>query len=459
MSEVPAALDALAAVLPPGALVTDPVQMAGYARDEAALVPAGTPVAVARPTTTAEVSAVMEVASRTGTPVVPRGAGSGLIGGANAVDGCIVLSLERMDQVLEIDESERLAVVQPGVVNADLRAAAAARGLFYAPDPSSYEWSTIGGNIATNAGGLCCVKYGVTRDAVLALEMVLADGTVVRTGRRTVKGVAGYDLTGLVVGSEGTLAVVTEATLRLRVLPAPPTTAVAFFPSLASAGTAVTDVLRAGLVPSLLEIMDRTTVRAVDAMTRMDLDTDAAALLLAQFDDPARASADAARLVEICELAGATFGASADSPEDGDALLAARRAALPALQRQGPVLLDDVAVPVPRLTALIEEIEGIAAATGLTIGTFGHAGDGNLHPAIVFDDADPAQVSVARTAFDDIVAAALRLGGTVTGEHGIGLLKREHLTGELDPGAHDLHRAVKAAFDPRGILNPGKVFS
>jgi glycolate oxidase len=450
-------VSALADVLPAAALLTDPAQLAGYLNDEAALPSGGQPVAVVRPTSTSEVAAVMAAAARTGTPVVPRGAGSGLAGGANAVAGCIVLSLERMDQVLEIDDDERLAVVQAGVVNARLRAAAAERGLFYAPDPSSYELSTIGGNVATNAGGLCCVKYGVTRDAVLGLEVVLADGSVTRTGRRTVKGVAGYDLTALMVGSEGTLGIVTEVTVRLRPLPAPAVTAVAFFPTLASAGAAVATALRAGLVPSLLEIMDRTTVRAVDDMTRMDLDLDAAALLIAQFDDAGRAADDAARLVELCERAGATFGAAADSAEDGDALLAARRAALPALQRKGKVLLDDVAVPVMRLSQMIEQVEAIAAARGLTIGTFGHAGDGNLHPAIVIDDRDPAQIASAATAFDEIVAAALQLGGTVTGEHGIGLLKRTHLVDELDPAALRLHRAVKAAFDPQGILNPGKV--
>ena len=450
---------ALAAVLSGPALLTDPDQLMSYRRDEAAQVPAGTPIAVARPTTTAEVRAVMEVASATGTPVVPRGAGSGLTGGANAVDGCIVLSLERMNQVVDIDEKERLAVVQPGVVNADLRAAAAARGLFYAPDPSSYDWCTIGGNVATNAGGLCCVKYGVTRDAVLALEAVLADGRVMRTGRRTVKGVAGYDLTSLLVGSEGTLAVVTEVTLRLRVQPATPTTAVAFFPSLPSAGTAVTDVLSAGVVPSLLEIMDRATLRAVEAMTRMDLDVDAAALVIAQFDDASTAVVDARRFLEVCERTGATFAGSAYSPEEGEAMLAARRAALPALQRMGTVLLDDVAVPVSRLTELIAEVEGIARRAGLVVGTFGHAGDGNLHPAVVYDDKDQDEVAAARTAFDEIVRAALRLGGTVTGEHGVGLLKRDHLAVELDPHARELHRAVKAAFDPQGILNPGKLLT
>ena len=447
----------LRAELPREVLLTDADQLETYRRDQAPLVPAGIPLVVVRPTTTEQVQSVLRAASSTGTAVVPRGAGSGLSGGANADDGCIVLSLERMNRILEIDRDERVAVVQPGVVTLDLRRAAEEIGLFYPPDPSSYDWSTVGGNVATNAGGLCCVKYGVTRDAVLALEVVLGDGTAMRTGRRTVKGVAGYDLTSLFVGSEGTLGVVTEVTVKLRGRPQPPTTAAAFFPSLVAAGNAVQQILAAALNPSLLEIMDRTTIQAVDDMTRMDLDRDAAALVLAQFDHPGAGTAALQQFVDICTACGATFAASAETPAEGDALLAARRAALPALERLGSVLLDDVAVPPARLPELIARIEAISREHRLVIGTFGHAGDGNLHPTIVFDPADQAEVAAARAAFDQLVQAALDLKGTITGEHGVGLLKRHHLEAELGPANLRIQRQIRRTLDPQGILNPGKV--
>src|SRR5881397_3365641 len=265
-------------------VLLDPDVTATYARDQAMLAPAGTPAAVVLPRSTAEVVAVMEVATRHGVPVVPRGAGSGLAGASNAVDGAITLVTTRMDAVLDVAPADRLAVVQPGVVNKALRDAVASTGLFYPPDPSSYDWCTIGGNLSQNSGGLCCVKYGVTTDYVLGLEVVLADGRVLRTGRRTVKGVAGYDLTRLFVGSEGTLGVITEATLALRPAPHPPVTLVASFGTAAQTGRAVQEVVTAGVVPSLLEVMDRTSIRAVDDMLRADMDRDAHSLLLAQSD-------------------------------------------------------------------------------------------------------------------------------------------------------------------------------
>lgn len=449
-------LSELATGLPTGALLTEADQLASYRRDEARFVPAGDPVAVVRATSTEDVVHVLRVASAHRVPVVPRGAGSGLSGGANAVDGSIVLSLAGMDRILELNQADRLAVVEPGVVNRDLRRACADVGLFYPPDPSSYEFSTIGGNAATNAGGLCCLKYGVTRDWVLGLRVVLADGSVADLGRRTRKGVAGYDLTGLFVGSEGTLGVITQVTVRLRALPAPPLTAVATFESLQAAGVAVDAVLSSGQVPALLEIMDQTTIRAVDDLTRMDLDRDAAALLLAQ-SDSAEPAADLAEIGRIWTAAGAREVFVATDAAEGEALLAARRAALPALGRLGTALLDDVAVTPSKLVELCARIESIAARHNLLIGTFGHAGDGNLHPTVVYDETDPAQVAAAQDAFTDIVRAALELGGTSTGEHGVGLLKRALLLEELDAASLELHRKVKAALDPQGLLNPGKV--
>jgi glycolate oxidase len=440
-------------------VLTDPDVTAAYARDQAMLAPAGLPAAVVFPRSTAEVVAVMQVAARHGVPVVPRGAGSGLVGGANAVDGCITLVLTRMDAVLEVAPADRLAVVQPGVVNKALRDAVAGAGLFYPPDPASYDWCTIGGNLAVNSGGLCCVKYGVTTDYVLGLEVVLADGRVLRTGRRTVKGVAGYDLTRLFVGSEGTLGVITEATVALRPAPRQRITLAATFATTAQTGQVVERVVTSGLIPSLLEVMDNTCIRAVDDLLKADLDRDARALLVAQSDTGGEAAAEEiAVLTRICEEAGADFVHSTDDPAEGDLLLAARRMALPALERLGSVLLDDVAVPRSRIAAFLDGCDAVAAECGLVIGVLGHAGDGNMHPTIVFDPTDADQRARAFTAFDDILELGLSLGGTIAGEHGVGTLKLEWLEREIGPVSLSVHRAIKDALDPAGLLNPGKVF-
>jgi glycolate oxidase len=441
--------------LPTARLIVDADVLATYRQDQARFVEAGQPIAAIVARSLADVRATLEVATLHRTPVVPRGAGSGLSGGANAIDGCIVLSLERMDRILEIDTADYYAVVEPGVLNGDLSAAVAELGFFYPPDPASAMFSTIGGNIATNAGGLCCLKYGVTRDAVLGLEVVLADGTVMHTGRRTVKGVAGYDLTGLLVGSEGTLGVVTRATLRLRPAPDPPGTLVAFFSSLTAAGEAVANA--AGIAPSLLELMDRSTLVAVDDYTGMGLDRDAAALVLAQTDIPeGQAEREMAALAAHCDAAGATYVAYTTDPHEAEQVLTARKLAYPALERRGATLLDDVAVPRSRIPALLAKIEAIAERNEVEIGTFGHVGDGNMHPTIIYDPADEASVKSARGAFADILAVALELGGTLTGEHGVGVLKRPFLAAELGPGATRVHWSIKAALDPEGILNPGK---
>jgi glycolate oxidase len=300
------------------------------------------------------------------------------------------------------------------------------------------------------------VKYGSTRESVLGLEVVLADGRLARLGRRSVKGVAGYDLVALFVGSEGTLGVVTRARLRLLPLPPPPTTAVALFADVPAAGRAVEAVL-AATTPSLLELMDSATLRAVENFQPMGLETSAAALLVAQSDLPGKAGeAEADAILAACEAAGATEGYRSEDPEQAQMLLAARRLAYPALERMGVAILDDIAVPRSRIAEVITEIEHIAATRDTLIGTFGHAGDGNLHPTIVYphDDADAAVR--AHAAFEDILALTVRLGGTVTGEHGVGLLKRAALAEELDPVTTSLHETVKRALDPTGILNPGK---
>ena len=445
----------LRAVLPAETVLDDADLLQAYRHDEAQQVVGGTPAAVILPRTTADVAAALQVADELGLPVVPRGAGTGLSGGAAAVDGCLVVCTTRMNQIAELNVAEQYAVVQPGVITADLDAAAAAVGLWYPPDPSSWRDCTIGGNVATDAGGLCCVRYGTTSDHVLGLELVLADGRVLRTGRRTAKGVAGYDLTRLIVGSEGTLGVITSAVLRLRPRRTAPATVVAVFPTLTSAGGAVLALVGAGLTICLLEIMDRTTIRAVEELGHMGLDTDAAAVLVVQTERPE----DSEVVQRICLTQGAgEVHATADAAES-ELLLQARRLALPALQRKGSVLLDDVAVPRGALPSLIDAVERVAVEIGLTIGTFGHAGDGNLHPTIVFDRADPAQRAAAQVAFDGVVAAALELGGTITGEHGVGRLKVGWLTRELDEVALAVSRDVKAALDPRGLMNPGAVLS
>lgn len=436
-------------------LITDPDLLASYRHDQAApgLLPAGTPVAVARPISSAEVQAAVRAAARHGIPVVARGAGSGLSGGANAIEGCLVLSLERMTEILEIDTDSLTARVQPGVINASLRAAAADRGLWFAPDPASQAFSTLGGNVATNAGGLCCVKYGVTRDALLGLEVVLADGELVQLGHATRKGVVGYDLTALFCGSEGTLGIITEATFRLLPTPPPTSTLVASFPTLAAAGHAIRRI-SSGLTPSLLELMDATTVAAVEAMQPMELHGATGALLYARAD---QGTGDIERMEAWCTEAGAELVVTSDDEAEGRMLMEARRLAYPALERLGATLLDDVCVPIGQIVALLDGVAEIAGEAALTIGVFGHAGDGNMHPTIVYDRHSAAETARAGAAFDAIIALAHRLGGTASGEHGVGALKVRATTTELGPASLRLHHAIKDAVDPTGLFNPGKV--
>jgi glycolate oxidase len=447
----------LVAGLPAGAVVTDAAVAASYAQDMAGFSAGGQPLAVVTARSTEDVQHVMRTATAHRVPVVPQGARTGLSGGANAVDGCLVLSLVKMDRILEIDPVERVAVVEPGVVNAVLSRAVGKHGLSYPPDPSSWEQCTIGGNIATGAGGLCCVKYGVTAEYVLGLDVVLADGRLLRTGRRTAKGVAGYDLTRLFVGSEGTLGVVVGAVLALRPAPPPHLVLAAEFPSAAAAGEAVCAIMAAGHVPSLLELMDGTTVRAVNAMARMGLPETTEALLLAAFDTPDPA-ADLAAVGALCTAAGATEVVPASDPAESELLLQARRLSLTALEKVSTaMLIDDVCVPRGRLGEMLDGVAAIAGTHGLTIGVCAHAGDGNTHPVVCFDRHDADETRRARESFDAIMALGLSLGGTITGEHGVGLLKRDWLAREAGPTGMELQRGIKAVFDPLGLLNPGKV--
>ena len=450
-------VSALAAV--PGLdLLTDPASTEAYAHDRAEWAAHATPVAVVRPCSTAEVQAVVAACVSTGTPLVTRGAGTGLSGGANATADAVVLSTEKMDRILEVDVDHRLARVQPGVVNDDLRAALVEHGLWYPPDPASSAWSTIGGNVATNAGGMCCLKYGVTGDYVRELEMVTGTGEVVRLGRRTAKGVAGYDLRGLVVGSEGTLGVVTEVVLRLQPLPAVPTTVTAFFGSLKDAGRAVALIGASGVTPSALELVDRAALGAVDAWKQMGLSTEGEAVLIGRTDAPGPLRDHEAETIERCfDEAGATFTARSTDDQESEALYAARRFAYPAVERLGVVLTEDICVPLARLAEVLERVSEIGRRHDVLVATIAHAGDGNLHPLLVTPRGDEEAKVRAHAAFDEMIDLALEVGGTITGEHGVGLLKREGLGRELSPAVVAMHRAVKDALDPHGVLNPGKV--
>jgi glycolate oxidase len=451
---------ALGRVLGRDRVITDVDRVGSCLHDEAEWAPYGKPAAVVRPRGSVEVQAVVRACVEHGVPIVPRGAGSGLSGGANALEGCVVVSFEAMREIVEINEAERYAVAQPGVINDELRAACAEHGLWYPPDPASSAWSTIGGNVATNAGGVCCVKYGVTRDYVLALEAVTGRGDVVNVGRRTAKGVAGCDLCGLLVGSEGTLGLVTEITLRLRGARPAERTVVGYFDSLTTAGAAVSAVTRAGVTPSALELIDAHCLQAVDDWKRMGLPTDGSVLLLGRVDAPGPAGDDeAVRMLECFETTGATWSTRSSDQHEADALFAARRLAYPALERLGPLLTEDVCVPRTQVPEMLARIERTAARHDTRIANIAHAGDGNLHPLFITPTGDEAARLRAQRAFEEILTDALALGGTVTGEHGVGLLKRSGLHQELSPEVITMHHAVKDALDPAGVFNPGKVFA
>jgi glycolate oxidase len=453
---------ALRRELPDGRLVSDTDVLSTLSHDDAEWAPVGKPAAAVRASTESEVQQVVRICAKLGVPIVPRGAGTGLSGGANATDGCVVLDLSQMSRVLEIDPDNLLAVVQPGAINNDVKSAVAECGLWYPPDPASAPWSTIGGNVATNAGGLCCLKYGVTRDYVLGLRAVVGGpagyGEAVRLGRRTTKGVAGLDLVGLFVGSEGTLGVVTEVTLRLRPAPAAmPRTIVAAFADVVAAGDAVAQITRRGLTPAVLELLDRVCLEAVEDWKHLGIEADAAVLLLARVDTPGESGAtEADAIATTMTDAGAMWAEQSTDDTEAEALFEARRLAYPALERLGPVLTEDICVPRSKVPAMLEQIRKIAVRHGVRIANIAHAGDGNLHPLIVTPPGDNAARKAAQAAFEEFLDAAIALGGTVTGEHGVGLLKRDGMRRELDPGSLALQEAIRTALDPRRIFNPGK---
>ena len=436
--------------LPPGAVVVDPDVVESYRHDRARTIDPGRPLAVVRVTDHADVVTTLEIASRRATPVIPRGAGTGLSGGSSAVDGAITLSTERLRRI-EIDPVGMTATVQPGALNSEVKAAAREHGLWYPPDPSSFEICSIGGNLATNAGGLCCLKYGVTGDYVLAMVVVLADGRVLRLGGTTVKDVAGYDLKRLFIGSEGTLGIITEATLRLRPVPPAPSTMVATFDDVVDAARAVTAITHR-VQPAALELMDAAAVAAVEATRPMGLGG-VGSLLLGQSDVDV---SECEEMAAACHAAGASYVAVTEDADEGEMLMAARRMAIPCVERLGAVLIEDVGVPVTRIPDLVAAVTEIADRHQTQVPVIGHAGDGNFHPLVVFDPADSDAAARAGLAFNAIMQAAIDLGGTVTGEHGIGSLKAPFLSRQVGADVVGVMAAVKSALDPANILNPGK---
>lgn len=449
-------------------LSVDPAELAASRADKSGWVAEGTPLAIVHATTVEHVQATLRIASEWRVPVITRGAGTGLAGGACGTDGSIVLSVAGMNRILEIRPEDELAVVEPGVINQDLNDALAAHGLWFAPDPASKAISTVGGNIATNAGGLLCAKYGVTREAVLGLTVVLADGSLLRTGHRTVKGVTGYDLTALLTGSEGTLGVIVEATVRVRAVTAGETVTIgAVFPDVTAAAAASAAITAARLRPAVMELIDPVALAVIAAYLGPDgsagLPLGGGAFLLVQTDGTAALS-EAEQAARVLRAAGGEIRMSTDA-ESGERLLAIRRALHPALTQHGEVLIEDVSVPRSRMPEMFQVIADISARTGIPIPTVAHAGDGNLHPNFVIpvDPAhprDPGHVPEhVWAAADELFRAALALGGTLTGEHGVGVLKRRWLGDELGDTSLHLQRRLKAVFDPLNILNPGTMFA
>lgn len=433
---------------------TDMDERVRVSTDRSGYIPPSLPDGVVYATSTEEVVAAMKLAAEHNVPVVPRGAGTGLAAGASAHAGEVVLDLARMNKILHIDPVEQLAVVEPGVLNAEVNAAAGAHGLFYAPDPASTAICSIGGNIATNAGGMWCAKYGVTRESVLGLRVVLPDGRILKTGRQTIKGVTGYDLNALMIGSEGTLGVVVEATLRLRPRPIQTATVAAYFPDVAAAALAASAIIAARVQPSVLELMDGPTLEAVDAAHGTDHRSKGGAFLLAQTDGYGAFLEQDVLLQAIEPFA--TYIEKAVDAAAADALVSTRREAIPSLERLGRVSICDIGVPRNRLADVFAGLEDISRKTGVRIFNIAHAADGNLHPMIVVGADESITDGPAKAALGEMFYLAQRLGGTLTGEHGVGLLKREWLEDELGSLSLELQRSIRSVFDPQGILNPGK---
>ena len=444
-------LVALSKLLGPDvSLISDPDITASYSRDQAPFAKSASPFAVLLARSAAEISIALKYANENKIPVVTRGAGSGLSGGANSDAQSLVISLEKMNQIIEIDSDNQIARVQAGVINLDLDTAAKEFGLAYFPDPASRDWSSLGGNAATNAGGMCCVKYGVTSAHVRAMQVVLASGEIIELGKATKKSVTTYDLLHLFIGSEGTLGIITELTLNLEIRPAAPATLIATFPNIAKAAAAAAALLQ--YRPSMLEIVDQTTLTAVQSWHPLGFEV-AGSVLLMQLDEN-HSLCEAA--LTTCKQFDLIDGVYSDDPADAADLIRVRKLAYPALERMGATLLDDVALPITKIAQFVERLEKLSKEVNLTIGIFGHAGDGNMHPTIVHDHGDVDAAERAQKAFGQIIEIAQSLGGTASGEHGIGSIKSGFVTNEISKTVIDLQRAVKKVFDPNSILNPGK---
>ena len=444
-------------VVGPAGLLTAPQDLMVYSYD--ATLTEYQPDAVLLPHTTQQISDILRLAGESGTPVVPRGAGTGLSGGSIPVSGGIVLSLTRMRDILEIDVQNLTARVQPGVVNADFQAALAPLGLFYPPDPASMKACTLGGNVAMSAGGPRCLKYGGTKDYVLGLEVVLADGEVIHTGGRTVKNTTGYDLTHLFVGSEGTLGVITEITLRLLPQPEAKRTMLAIFDELDDASRTVSAIVAEGILPTTLEMMDNLLIQCAEDFTGAGLPRDAAAILLIEVDGFEEAlDRQVATVRRVCAAQGVREVRAATTAQEVDDLWLARRTIIGAVARRRPsMVLQDVTVPPSQLPEMVARVVEIGQEYELLIGVLAHAGDGNLHPLILFDQRNEEELAREQEAEAAIFAVSLELHGTLTGEHGIGLTKRKYLSQALNPREMELTRGLKALLDPDCILNPGKI--
>lgn len=449
--------DELTSILGPGKVLRDDATLAVYAVDQAPVVDYRLPAAVVLAETVGDVQATVKACAARNVPLVPRGTGTGVSGGAHASEGCVVLGLERMNRILELHADDETAVVEPGVINADLNDAAAAHGLMFAPDPASFRLSTIGGNVATNAGGLRCAKYGVTRDSVLALDVVLADGSLLHTGHQTFKGVAGYDLTGLFVGSEGTLGIVVGATVRLKYLPREVHTIAAFYPDFRQAAAGVLAVGKARVQPAIMELLDGGSLAQLDEMHGSDLASRGASLLLVQTDGfGAAAEADVVRQVLAAGGAVVTTEASAEAEQLVELRRNSRGVEVDDEYRVG----EDVAVPRSRLVDYVAALEALAEVHAVSLKVVAHAGDGNLHPTFwidrVNDEVDAGAMRRLNKALDASIVTALEMGGTITGEHGVGQYKLRWLGLEQPEPLRELQRRIKDLFDPAGILNPGK---
>jgi len=418
------------------------------------------PDAVIIPHTTQEVSEILKLANEHLIPIIPRGSGTNLAASTIPVHGGIVLNMNRFNQIYEIDQQNLTATIGPGVVTADLHSAVEAVGLFYPPDPGSMRISTVGGNMAQCAGGMRGLKYGVTKDYIMGLEYVLPTGEIMRCGGKNVKDVAGYDMTRLLVGSEGTLAVVTEITLKLVPLPETKRTLVAYYANLVDAAKTVEKIISNKIVPATMEFLDQGTMKVVDDFARLGLPLDMKSMLLIEQDGPEDVVVrDIEKIAEIAKQEGAVEVKVAGTMEEGAKLLAARRAALSALSRLRPTtILEDATVPRSRLAEIVQEVERIAEKYQVYICTFGHAGDGNLHPTCMTDERNKEEIHRVEQAFAEIFEAALRLGGTITGEHGVGAAKMNYLHLRVGEGGIELMKRIKEAFDPNNIMNPGKMF-